>query len=88
MNDILEKLWDEYFSAECAVIDTDEERKLMKRATEVHKKMNALLNKTQEDELEEYVNALHDANALFVKKAFFKGCEFAIFFLLELGIER
>lgn len=48
MKELLENLWDEYFWGKCAVIDTDEEKRL-------------------------------------VKKAFFKGCEFAILFLLEAG---
>ncbi len=81
----LEKLWNEYLSEECAVIDTDEERKLTKKAGELHEKANALLNKVQRDAVEKYVAALCDIEGLFAKKAFFKGCEFAVSFLLEAG---
>jgi len=35
--------------------------------------------------VEKYVDALCDLEALFVKKAFLKGCEFAVSFLLETG---
>ncbi len=83
MKETLESLWSEYFSDECAVIDTDEERRLAKKAEELYEKADALLDKKQEAALEEYVAALCDIEALFVKKAFFKGCEFAVSFLLE-----
>ncbi len=86
MKETLEKLWTEYLFDECAVIDTDEERKLTKRAIELHEKANALLNKDQQDAIETYIDALYDIETLFAKKAFFKGCEFAVSFLLETGI--
>ncbi len=85
MKETLEKLWNEYLSEECAAVDTDEGKRLAKKAVELHKKANALLNKDQEDAVEKYVDALCDIEALFVKKAFFKGCEFAVSFLLEAG---
>ena len=85
MKDTLEKLWNEYFWEKCAVIDTEDKRKLTKRAVELHEKANSLLNKYQEDAVEKYVDALYDIEALFVKKAFFKGCKFAASFLLEVG---
>ena len=85
MKEIFEKLWDEYFFDKCAVMDTDEERGLTKKAAELYKKANFSLNHEQEKALEEYVDALCDADAFFVKKAFFKGCEFAVCFLLEVG---
>ena len=83
MNDTLEKLWNEYLFDECSVLDTDEERNLTKRAFELHEKANALLNKDQQDAIETYIDALYDLEALFAKKAFFKGCEFAVSFILE-----
>ena len=83
MKTTLEKLWNEYLSGECAEIDTDEERELMKKAVELHEKANALLNAEQKDAVEKYVDALCDTESVFVKKAFFKGCEFSVSFLLE-----
>ena len=85
MKTTLEKLWDEYLLDECAEIDTDEERKLTRTTAELHEKANDLLNNEQKDAVEKYVNALCDMEALFVKKAFLKGCEFAVSFLLETG---
>ena len=85
MKETLERLWNEYLLDECAVIDTDEERMLAKKAVELHEKANALLNKEQEEHVEKYVDALCDIEVLFAKKAFFKGCEFAVSFLLESG---
>lgn len=85
MKETLEKLWHEYLSNECAVMDTDEERTLTKKAVELHQKANALLNKEQEAAVETCVDAVCDIKALFVKKAFFKGCEFAVSFLLDAG---
>ena len=85
MKKTLEKLWNEYLLDECAAINTNEERTLMKKTVELHEKVNALLNKEQEEAVEKYVDALCDMEALFVKKAFFKGCEFAVSFLLEVG---
>ena len=85
MKETLEKLWNEYLLDECAAINTNEERTLMKQTVELHEKVNALLNKEQEEAVEKYVDALCDMEALFTKKAFFKGCEFAVSFLLEAG---
>lgn len=83
MKKTLEKLWLNYLSDECAVVDTDEERELMRKAVTLHEKANALLNQEQEDAVEKYVDALCDTQAFFVQKAFCKGCEFAVSFLLE-----
>lgn len=38
MKEILEKLWNEYFFEECAVIETEAERKLMKKTAQLHEK--------------------------------------------------
>ncbi|MBQ3482573.1 MAG: hypothetical protein IJA78_00165 [Clostridia bacterium] len=83
MKTTLEKLWNEYLLNECAYIDTDEEGNLAKRAVELHEKANTLLNKDQRDAVKKYVEILYDIEALFVKKAFFKGCEFSVSFLFE-----
>ncbi len=83
MNGILEKLWDDYFCEECAPINTEEERELTKKTAALHKKATKLLTKKQERAVEEYMDALIDLEAFFVKKAFFKGCEVTASFLLE-----
>ena len=44
-----------------------------------------MLNGEQANAVEKYVDALCDMQALFAKKAFVKGCEFAVSFLLETG---
>ena len=85
MKNTLEKLWYEYLSDECAVIDTDDERALTKKAAQIHEKLDAQLDKAQKNTVEELIDSLCDVNALFTKKAFSKGCEFAICFLLESG---
>ena len=85
MKNTLEKLWNEYLFSECAVMDTDEERVLTKKAAELHEKADALLDKEQRAAVEKIIDALCDVNAIFTKKAFFKGCEFAVGFLLESG---
>ena len=86
MKETLEKLWNEYLMDECAAIDTDEERALTKQTIALHEKASALLDKEQTDAVEKYVDALCEIEAVFVKKAFCKGCEFAVSFLLETGI--
>lgn len=86
MKKTFEKLWNEYLWDECSVIDTDEERQITKKTAELQEKANALLNKEQQDAVEKYVEAVYDGETLFVKKAFFKGCEFAVSFLLETRI--
>lgn len=85
MKETLEKLWNEYLWDECAAIDTDEERNLTKKTIELHEKANALLNDKQKDAVEKYVDALCEIDSFFLKKAFLKGCEFAVSFLLEAG---
>ncbi|MBE6648112.1 MAG: hypothetical protein E7614_01170 [Ruminococcaceae bacterium] len=83
MKKTLKKLWNEYLLEECALIDTYEEKKLTQECGELHENANALLSKEQKEAVEKYVNALCELDALFAKKAFFKGCEFAVSFLIE-----
>ena len=85
MKELLENLWNDYLMEKCAVIDTEEERELNKTAAELHENLNNLLNEEQKNALELYVDALLDSESLLVKKAFFKGCEFAVSFILEAG---
>lgn len=84
MKKTLDNLWEKYFCEECAIMDTEEERKLTRKAADLHKNANALLSKDQENAMEEFICALYDLQALFVKKAFFKGCRFAVAFLSEM----
>ena len=83
MKKTIEKLWSDYLLDECAAIDTDEERNLTKRAVALQEQANALLNKEQQEAVEKCVDILCQIDALFAKKAFLKGCEFASSFLLE-----
>ena len=85
MKEIIERLWNDCFSEECATIDTEEERTLTASALELHEKANATLNEAQQEALEKYVDTLYSLEALFIKKAFFKGCEVATAFLWEMG---
>ena len=85
MKETLEKLWNEYLEDGCAVIDTDRERELVKKAAEMHITANELLTGTQKEAVQEYVDALNDIQSLFARKAFLKGCEFAVSFILEAG---
>ncbi len=85
MKETLEKLWSEYFWEKSSEVDTVEERNMIKQAAELNEKLNALLNDEQKDAVEKYVEALYDVNSVFVKKAFFKGCEFTVSFLFEAG---
>ncbi len=83
MKEILENLWSEYLAKKCAVIETAEERAAIKKTDELHKKAKELLTQEQNITLNKYVEALYDSQGLFVKKAFFKGCEFAVSFLFS-----
>ena len=83
MKRMLEKLWSEYLAEECAVMDSEEERRLVRVAAEKHEKAEAWLTEEQRAAVEEYAEALHDSHSLFVKKAFLKGCELATAFLIE-----
>ena len=80
----LEKMWNEYFLEECARIESAEERELEKKAALMHERANELLTV---EAIEKYVEALHAVQGCFIKKAFFKGCEYAIalFFGAELA---
>ena len=85
MKTTLERLWNEYLEDECAVIETEEEREKTKKVSELHKKIDDLLNDDQKAILEEYADDLHALDALFSKKAFIKGCGFAFSFVIEAG---
>ena len=83
MKQTLEKLWNDYLADECAAINSDEERKLAKITLELHEKVNSTLNEAQKNAVEEYIDALFDVEAIFLRKAFLKGCEFAVSFIFE-----
>ena len=68
---------------ECALISTDEERKLVKKAADMHKIANELLTEKQSCAVEKYVETLCAIHSSMVKKAFCMGCEVAASFLLE-----
>ena len=85
MKETLEKLWYEYLADECAVIETDKERERAKKAIKLHEELNSMLTKEEIEAVEAYVNSLYEINGDFAKKSFFKGCEFAISFILEAG---
>lgn len=85
MKETLEKLWNEYLLDECAVMDSDAERKLTAKTAELHEKANASLSEEQKHAVQKYVDTLLDIDALFARKAFVKGCEFAFSFFLEAG---
>ena len=77
MNRTFEELWDAYFCEACARIETDEERALSKKAAALYHQMIDFLTPEQQKVMEQYVEACCDAEALMIKKAFFKGVEFA-----------
>ncbi len=85
MNETLEKLWYDYYHEESCVVETEEERNLLKQAAELREAANNLLNEEQQDAVDRFVDALCDSEGLFMKKAFFKGCEFAASVLIEAG---
>ncbi len=64
-------------------IDTDKERSLIKKLGELRKRAGELLTNEQSAAFEKYIEALYEIQYSFVKKAFFKGCEFATSYLLE-----
>ena len=80
---MLEKLWNEHFSEECATVDTEEERSLLERAGELHKILNESLSLEQRELTEKYIEATYEVQGVFLKKAFFMGCEFSTSFFLE-----
>ena len=83
MKNTLEKLWEEYFSEECAILDTEEERELISLTAAAHKAANELLTREQQRSVEKFVELLHEMHGITLKKAFCRGCEFATSFLLE-----
>ncbi len=86
MKKALEKLWNDYFAEECAIMNTKEERKLIRKAAKTREAVNALLRQEQSEAMERYIEALYEMQGFCVKKAFIKGCEFAVSFFLEAGI--
>ena len=83
MKETLEKLWNGYFAERCASVDSEEERKLRKRATELREKVNASIAAEQIEALDRYIEVLYEIADFSSRKAFFMGCEFAISFICE-----
>lgn len=85
MKKTLEKLWNEYLMDECSDIETEEERTLMSKTADLYKAATDMLNEEQKVAVEKFTDSLCDLEALFIKKAFCKGCEFSVSFLFEAG---
>ena len=85
MKEILNNLWNEYFSEECISVNTNEEKELIKKLADIREKTNAKLNEEQKNAVEKCIEAVYDVESAYRKKSFFKGCEFAVSFLFELG---
>ena len=83
MNNTFYRLWDDFFAEECALIDTDEERALIRRANEIRKNLDVLLTPEQNKKAQEYAESIYAIQNVFLKKAFFKGCKFAFSFFIE-----
>ena len=83
MKEIVEKIWDEYFSEQCAEIKTSEERALLQKASELHTAANRLLTAEQMQAVEKYVESLFELQGYITKRSFFKGCSFAVSFFFE-----
>ena len=81
---MFEKLWNEYFFEKCSTLDTEEEREILKRAVEMQKRVDELLTSEQITAVEKYVETLQEMQMYSCRKAFFKGCEFALSFLSKL----
>ena len=86
MRTTIEKLWNEHFFEECSVIETEEERMLIRKADGLHKKINEMLTKEQREDVEQYIGLLYEMQSNHTKKSFFKGCKFAMSFIFELDI--
>ncbi len=85
MKETIKKLWREYLAEENATMD-DEERELTKNAARLHEEMNGfLISNEAYTAVEKHLEALYELSALTEEKAFIKGCEFAISFLLDAG---
>lgn len=85
MKQSLEKLWNEYFSAECTAIETEEERKMVHKIAHIHEETNAQLTKEQIDAVDALIEAIYDMQSCTIRKSFFIGCEFAVTFLSQIG---
>ena len=85
MKPTLEKLWDEYFSEECGVIETEEEKELVHLAALAHKSANEMLTREQRERVDKFVDLLNEMHGISLRQAFCKGCEFTAAFLSETG---
>ena len=88
MRATMEKLWVEYASQECAIMDTEEERTLAKRALESYDAAKKTLSPSQRDAIERYVDALCELQGYAVRRAFLCGGELATLFLLPMCTEQ
>ena len=88
MKETLNNLWDKYFLEECSVINTKEEKELMKKLGDLREQAYAQLNDEQKEMIEKCFDIMHDLETVYAKKSFFKGCEFAVSFLFELGYNK
>ena len=60
MKETLEKLWSEYLLDECAVIKTNDEQNLSKKASLLYDELNASLSNAQKEACEKYIEKVSE----------------------------
>ncbi len=85
MREDIDRLWYEYFSEECAQIDSMEEKAIVKKVAEMHKTVDDLLTNEQRCAVEKYIEVMYELQGYCIKKAFFKGCKFTVSFFFAQG---
>ena len=84
---IFADLWYNYFLDQCSVIKGREEKESVAKIATLEKELLAELSPEQGKRLEEFAEAIHDANSFLVEKAFQRGIQFSTRYLLE-ALER
>ncbi|MBQ7226138.1 MAG: hypothetical protein IJX02_06015 [Clostridia bacterium] len=79
----IEQLWNEYLVDKCSAISTEEERMVAEKAARLHEKVSSMLSREQNEALDKCIASIYESEAFIARKAFLKGCEFAVSFILE-----
>ena len=80
---IIKQLWYNYFLDQCGIINGKEEKESLSRTVALEKELLAELSPKQKKKVEEFAEAIHDANSFLVEKAFICGIRFTTKYLME-----
>lgn len=81
--EIIKRLWYDFLSDECSILESEEEKECVAKIASLEKALLNVIPIEEAKQLEIMIDAIYNANALLVEKAFACGIRFSTKYLME-----